>query len=126
MNAKPVVVVSSKQSSSRSDHGFLRIRTVCHPVCEFAAKTVLRKSDWMTVTSGSVKLIYSAGQGLSYGISISLRPTMFVFAVLCTLQHVTSSVEVGSKTVKRYILPVKDYVEFVMQNVSIHLLQMVR
>ena len=39
-------------------------------------------------------------------------------AVLSLLQHVTSSVEVGTKTVKRYVAPVKDFVEFVMQNVS--------
>ena len=81
----PDILYICKQCRSRSV-GFWRsqliwICTVCHQVCEFIAKALIKQSDWLKIRSGCGILIYSAGQGLRR-IDTHSRETTLVKTVL--------------------------------------------
>lgn len=87
------------------------------------------QDDQMTCTSGQVRYKDSLSQGNHYGFSdefaaaVCKLPLQYDQAVYKSFiemwgTHVVEGVECGTKTVKRYLSPVKDFVEFVMANSS--------
>ena len=66
---KPDIHCLCKKCRSRSVcfwRMMILICTVYHSVCEFTSTIWIKDSDWLTIRSGRVILIYSAWQGLSY------------------------------------------------------------
>ena len=85
--AEPGYTLFCKQCRSRSV-GFWRsqliwICTVCHQVCKFIAKILIKYSDWLNIRSGHGILIYSAGQGLNLGAYCYKRHKMLYSITSC-------------------------------------------